>query len=74
MSANDKTPTKLTEQEMISVLWDMVTESGSQHRTAQSLNITDSYLSDVLHGKRSISESLARKVGYVKYSVYEEYK
>ena len=70
MSANNKT-NKLSEQEMIAVIWGLVAESGSQHRIAQSLNITDSYLSDVLHGKRSISESLARKIGYIKHSVFE---
>ena len=59
---------------MIEVLWEMIKESGSQRRTALSLNISDSYLSDLLRRKRSFSDSLARRLGYVKLSIYEAHE
>jgi plasmid maintenance system antidote protein VapI len=38
---------------------------------ADILKITPSYLNDILNGNRSISEKVAKEVGYFKKTVYE---
>lgn len=62
---------KLTEEQMIANLWDMVAQMRSQKKVAESLHITQSYLSDILHGDRAVSESLAKKIGYIKKIYFE---
>jgi predicted transcriptional regulator len=67
MSANKK---YLTEKQMLDVLWDLVAEHGSQKAVADVLGITQSYLSDILQGSRAVSDSLARKIGYIREAVF----
>jgi predicted transcriptional regulator len=67
MSANKK---YLTEKQMLDVLWDLVAQHGSQKAAADVLGITPSYLSDILQGSRSVSDSLARKIGYIREAVF----
>ena len=42
----------------------MVDEVGSQVEVAKQLCISTPYLNDILKGKRPISETVARKLGY----------
>jgi len=59
-----------SESEMVAILWDMVAEHGSQKRVAEIIGITPTYLSDILHGDRKISESVSRRIGYLKQTVF----
>jgi plasmid maintenance system antidote protein VapI len=52
------------------ILEDMVEVAGSQKAIARELEITPSYLSDILDGRRDISDKIARKLGYAKETVY----
>jgi plasmid maintenance system antidote protein VapI len=61
----------LTTQQMIKVIEDMVDQHGSQKAVAEVLDITPSYLSDILQGSRGISEKLARKIGYIRETVFK---
>lgn len=42
----------------------------TQKEVAQELNISRSYLNDIIHEKRSISNNLANKLGYEKVTTF----
>jgi plasmid maintenance system antidote protein VapI len=42
----------------------MVIELGNKKAVAKKLDISQSYLSDILAGKRNISDNIARKLGF----------
>lgn len=48
----------------------MVQEAGSQKVVARRLGVSQSYICDVLSGRREVSASLARKLGYQRYVGY----
>ena len=48
----------------------MAHNQGGQRIVADELGFTASYLNDVLHGKRGISDELARRLGYRKLTVF----
>ena len=56
---------------MKSILWDMVVQHGSRSAVAHILGITPSYMSDILNGNRSISDSVARKIGFIRETIYK---
>jgi transcriptional regulator with XRE-family HTH domain len=60
----------MTEHDILDLITDMVQKAKSQRSVAQALEISDSYLNDVLQGKRSIGASLVRKMGYAKVMVF----
>lgn len=41
----------------------VITEAGSQRNAAAKLNIAESYLSDLLRGRRSFSDAMLEKLG-----------
>lgn len=45
-------------------------EASSQTILARELGISVSYLGDVLHGRRGISDRMARALGYERLTVY----
>jgi transcriptional regulator with XRE-family HTH domain len=47
-----------------------IAEAGSQTKVAIELGISVSYLSDILNGKREISENVARKLGFKRQTKY----
>lgn len=49
---------------------EMVKAANSQHQVAQALNITDSYLHDILNEKRGISAAVAEKLGFSRETIY----
>ena len=61
----------LSEAQMIAYLWDLVAEHGSRSAVASLLGITPSYMSDILNGNRSVSDSVARKIGYMRESIFK---
>ncbi len=52
-------------------LKEMVAKAGNnQHEVAEALNISDAYLSDILKGKRGISDNMAEKLGFNRETVF----
>lgn len=43
---------------------------GSQKAVAKKLGVSQQYLTDVLKGRRDISDTVARKMGYEKVAVF----
>lgn len=50
----------------LNVLRRFVAEHGTQHAAAQALNVTDAYLSDILNGRRGLSDTMLDKLGLAK--------
>ena len=50
----------------------IVREAGSQVEAAKRLDISPMYLSDILAGKRGISDNVAAKLGYKRVVVFEK--
>lgn len=62
---------EITQDEILSIIEQMVATWGSQKNVADHLEISNSYMSDILAGKRLVSDEVARKLGYkrvVKYA------
>jgi len=57
---------KMTEHEMLNLITERVDTLGSQTKAARSLGISTGYLGDILHGRKSVSRQLARRLGYEK--------
>lgn len=55
---------ELTHEQMIDKLREVVKDEGSQFAAAQALDISPAYLSDILTGKRKVSDRLARRLGF----------
>ena len=51
-----------------------VGEAGSQARVAEALGVTPAYLSDILRGKRGISDEFAARLGYEGISLWRKAK
>jgi plasmid maintenance system antidote protein VapI len=56
--------------EAIELIRGMVKKNGSQFAAAKALDISPAYLGDILAGKRSISDNIARKLGYRRVVVF----
>lgn len=52
----------LSSHELLDLITSMV-EASSQRRVASDLGVSPSWLGDVLHGRRPVSEAMARKLG-----------
>lgn len=50
----------------------IILEGGSQYKAAAFLDISPAYLHDILNGQRSISEQVAKKLGYKRVLMYAE--
>lgn len=60
--------------QMRSVLQAFCKNAGSQAQAARLLKISRAHVSDMLRGRRDISENIARKLGYRRVVMYEEVK
>ena len=58
------------EHDMRDILTELVESHESQRAVADMLGISTSYLNDLLHGRRGVSERLATRMGYKKLSIY----
>jgi transcriptional regulator with XRE-family HTH domain len=56
----------MDENPVIEKLKELVKQDGSQQKVSDRLDISLSYLSLILAGKREISDNLARKLGYLR--------
>jgi hypothetical protein len=57
-------PENMDDTPVIEELRFLVKHHGSQKEAARELGISEQYLSDLLLGRRSVSEEIAGKVGY----------
>lgn len=60
--------------QMRQVLREFCTKAGSQAAAAIELEVSRSYVSDMLNGRRDISENVAQRLGYKRTLVYEALK
>jgi DNA-binding transcriptional regulator YdaS (Cro superfamily) len=60
----------LSNDELKDLIQEMVNVAGSQRAVALELGISEVYLSDILNGRRDVSDNVARKLGYKKEIVY----
>lgn len=56
--------------DMRDVLTDMCDEHFTQAAVARKLSVSPGYLFDILHGKRGVSENMAKKMGWKAITVY----
>lgn len=61
-----------TREQLVETLWDLVAKNGSQKAVAELLKIKPSYLSDILHGNRPISEHVAKEIGFYRKTLFEK--
>lgn len=61
----------ISAQQARTMITDLVAQKGSQRQVALDLQISESYLSDILDGARPISDAVAKKLGYNKVVVYQ---
>ena len=47
-----------------------INEAGNKKKAAKKLGISPSYLGDILTGRRQYSDSIAKKLGFVKITFY----
>ena len=64
-------PKLVNQAYMRQVITNAVISAGSQRRAAKELSISASYLGDVLHGKRGVSDELAQRLGWRRTVRYE---
>ena len=57
---------EITEEEILRILNQMVDKWGSQRAVADHLQISNAFMSDILNGNRSVSDTVARRLGYTK--------
>ena len=55
---------------VITELNTLIEQSGTQAAVAERLQISQSYLSDILKGKRGLSSALLQKLGFVEIVVH----
>jgi transcriptional regulator with XRE-family HTH domain len=61
----------MTKTEFIAYLREQVAVFGSQHRLAEHCGVADSYLSDVLTGRREPGQKLLDALGFRRVVTYE---
>lgn len=64
--------TTITHEKAIELIRQKVKAHGSQIKTAKELDIAPAYLSDILNGRRDVSDSVARKLGYRRVIFFEK--
>ena len=62
----------ITQGKAIELVRAVVIREGSQTEAAKALDISVSYLSEILRGTRKVSDNVARKLGYKRVVVYEK--
>lgn len=56
----------VSEKQILDMLKDYIKERGTQRVAAIDLGISQAFLSDIVLGKREVSDSVARKLGFSK--------
>jgi len=64
----------ISNEKALELLRQIIKQEGSQLAAARKLDVSPAYLSDILNGNRSISDQVARKLGYRRVVFYEPLK
>jgi hypothetical protein len=64
----------IPEDELRNILTQACTESGSQQDWAKGHGFSPAYVSDVLNGRKDVSERIAEALGYVKFTGFYKKK
>ena len=62
----------ITYDKAIELIRSLIHQYGSQVRVAERLDISPAFLSDILAGKRAISDNVARRLGYRRVIFFEK--
>lgn len=62
----------ITHEKAIELIRAIVKDKGSQFAAAKFLDISPSYIGDILANKAAISDNVARKLGYRRVLAYEK--
>ena len=65
-------PEQIDQEEALKLLREYVSKQKNQRTAAMYLDIAPAYLSDILAGKRDISDYVARGIGYTRRIMYEK--
>lgn len=60
-----------SDEDLLETLWERVRES-SQLAVSQQLGVAPSFLNDVLHGRRDMTERVAAAMGYKREIIYRK--
>lgn len=63
---------EISNEKAIDLLKKLADEKGSQAKAARSLKISPAYFSDMVTGKRAISNQVAKKLGYKRVPAFEQ--
>jgi plasmid maintenance system antidote protein VapI len=63
---------EITQEEILEIIEQMVSKWGSQRAVADHLEISNAYMSDILAGKRLVSDAVAKRLGYTKIVKYRK--
>lgn len=64
----------ITEEEVRELIRQMVDNEITQGKVAKRLRISPAYLSDIIRGRRDVSDYIAHELGYKKIKRYEKVK
>lgn len=64
--------TTITHDEILQEIRDLVAREGSQVVVATDLEMTPQYLNDILHGRKLVSDTVARQLGYERIVSYKK--
>ncbi len=67
-----KKPNTISHEDALNLIREIVKRQGTQLKAAKELDISPMYLSDILNGKSSISDNVARRLGYRRVLVFEK--
>lgn len=62
----------ITQREAVELISKLVETMGSQESVARFLDISNQYLNDILRERRSVSENVAKKLGYERVVIYKK--
>jgi len=62
----------ISQDDAIAMIRQLVRKHKSQMGAARALDISASYLGDILKGARPVSDGVARKLGYTKVVLFEK--
>ena len=62
---------RYTDEQAIAVMRTAIIKYGTQKKMAAALGVTSQYISDILNGRRPISDRMAQAIGLKKTAIFE---
>jgi plasmid maintenance system antidote protein VapI len=63
---------EITQEEILEIIKQMVSKWGTQRAVADHLEISNAYMSDIIAGKRLVSDEVAKRLGYTRIVKYKK--